>query len=216
VTPWVSVITVLPLVGAIAVAFSPKDKPETVKKVALGVALLVFVLSIAMALDFKAGAAEQFQLVEDHAWIAQFGIRYKVGLDGIALVMVLLTTFLTPVVLLASWRQEAKVKSYFALFLVLETAMVGVFCALDLFLFYVFFEAMLVPMYFLIGVYGGERRVYAAVKFFLYTLLAGLLMLTSILGLYFLSHIAPTRKAFRRLLRNEQQPISNLLGLPGL
>jgi NADH-quinone oxidoreductase subunit M len=187
VTPWITIVAALPLLGAGAVAATPKDNDETIKRVALGMSLLTFVASLLMAAEFRSNSEAAFQLVEDHAWIAQFGIRYKVGLDGIALVMVLLTTFLTPIVLLASWRQTARVKTYFALFLVLETAMVGVFCALDLFLFYVFFEAMLVPMYFLIGVYGGERRVYAAVKFFLYTLLAGLLMLVAILGLYFLS-----------------------------
>ena len=185
-TPWITILLAVPIVGAAAVALSPKDKPELAKETALIASLVTFVASLAMAAQFVSNGPG-FQLVEDHAWIAQFGIRYKVGIDGIALTMVLLTTFLTPIVLLASWRQETRVKSFFALFLVLETAMVGVFCALDLFLFYVFFEAMLVPMYFLIGVYGGERRVYAAVKFFLYTLAAGLLMLVSILSLYFMS-----------------------------
>ncbi|HEU0133038.1 MAG TPA: NADH-quinone oxidoreductase subunit M [Mycobacteriales bacterium] len=186
-TPWITALEAVPAIGAIAVAATPRDRDETAKRVALVASLVTFALSVAAAAQYHSHSAKAFQLVEDHAWIAQFGIRYKVGVDGIALAMVLLTTFLTPIVLLASWRQESRVKTYFALFLALETAMVGVFCALDLFLFYVFFEAMLVPMYFLIGVYGGERRVYAAVKFFLYTLLAGLLMLTSILGLYFLS-----------------------------
>jgi NADH-quinone oxidoreductase subunit M len=186
-TPWVTLVEVLPIAGAVGVAAAPKDNDELAKRIALGSSLVTFVASLAMLAQFHVHSARMFQLVEDHPWIAQFGIHYKVGLDGIAMAMVLLTTFLTPIVLLASWRQESRVKAYFALFLVLETAMVGVFCALDLFLFYVFFEAMLVPMYFLIGVYGGERRVYAAVKFFLYTLFAGLLMLTAILGLYFLS-----------------------------
>jgi len=188
--PWITVTAALPAFGAIAVALSPKPRSgeddDAAKKIALFFSLATFVVSLLMAAQFDSHGAA-FQLVEDHPWIAQFGIHYKVGIDGIALAMVLLTTFLTPIVILASWRQADRVKSFFALFLVLETAMVGVFCALDLFLFYVFFEAMLVPMYFLIGVYGGERRVYAAVKFFLYTLLAGLLMLTAILGLYFMS-----------------------------
>ncbi|HVF06871.1 MAG TPA: NADH-quinone oxidoreductase subunit M [Frankiaceae bacterium] len=186
-SPWISALLVIPLVGAFGVACTPRSKPDLAKELAFVVSLVTFVASIAMAFQYDTGATEQFQLVEDHAWIAQFGVRYKVGVDGAALALILLTTFLTPIVLLASWRQEAKVKTYFALFLVLETGMIGVFAALDLFLFYVFFEAMLVPMYFLIGVYGGERRVYAAVKFFLYTLFAGLLMLVSILGLYFMS-----------------------------
>ncbi len=194
-TPWVTILEAVPAIGALAIVAAPKGSAresderadENAKRIALGASLLTFVLSVVMATQFHVHSSRMFQLVEDHAWIAQFGIRYKVGLDGIALAMVLLTTFLTPIVLLASWKQATRVRSFFALFLVLETAMIGVFCALDLFLFYVFFEAMLVPMYFLIGVYGGERRVYAAVKFFLYTLLAGLLMLTAILGLYFLS-----------------------------
>ncbi|MDQ1713448.1 MAG: NADH-quinone oxidoreductase subunit, partial [Frankiaceae bacterium] len=186
-TPWVTLLMAVPVAGAVGVAAVPKGSEETAKRVALGASLLTFVLSLVMLVDFHANSAKAFQLVEDHAWIAQFGIRYKVGLDGIALTMVLLTTFLTPIVLLASWKQATRVKAFFALFLALEAAMVGVFCALDLFLFYVFFEAMLVPMYFLIGVYGGERRVYAAVKFFLYTLLAGLLMLTAIVALYAMS-----------------------------
>ncbi|HEX8003736.1 MAG TPA: NADH-quinone oxidoreductase subunit M [Mycobacteriales bacterium] len=191
-TAWISLVEAVPLVGAVAVVAAPKGRDETVKRLALGFSLATFVVSLLMAAAYDSGSAATFQLVEDHPWIAQFGIHYKVGLDGIALAMVLLTTFLTPIVILASWRQASRVKSFFALFLVLETAMVGVFCALDLFLFYVFFEAMLVPMYFLIGVYGGERRVYAAVKFFLYTLLAGLLMLTAILSLYFMSRSQAT------------------------
>ena len=186
-TAWISLVEAVPLVGAVAIATAPKDRDETVKRIALGFSVATFVVSLLMLAQYDTGSGATFQLVEDHPWIAQFGIHYKVGLDGIALALVLLTTFLTPIVVLASWRQETRVKSFFALFLLLETAMVGVFCALDLFLFYVFFEAMLVPMYFLIGVYGGERRVYAAVKFFLYTLLAGLLMLVAILGLYFMS-----------------------------
>ena len=191
-TPWITLTMAIPAVGALAVAFTPRDRDETAKRVALGFSLVTFVVSLLLAFQFDSRSDAAFQLVEDHPWIAQFGIHYKVGIDGIALAMVLLTTFLTPIVILASWRQESRVKPFFALFLALETAMVGVFCALDLFLFYVFFEAMLVPMYFLIGVYGGERRVYAAVKFFLYTLLAGLLMLVSILGLYFMSRTQAT------------------------
>jgi NADH-quinone oxidoreductase subunit M len=191
-TPYVSLVEAVPLLGAVAVAAVPKGDDETVKRVALGFSLGAFVISLLMLTHFHASSTHAFQLVEDHPWIAAFGIHYKVGIDGVALAMVLLTTFLTPIVLLASWNQATRVKTFFALFLVLETAMVGVFSALDLFLFYVFFEAMLVPMYFLIGVYGGERRVYAAVKFFLYTLLAGLLMLTSILVLYFMSRSQAT------------------------
>jgi NADH-quinone oxidoreductase subunit M len=184
--PYLTALIAIPVVGLLAVVAVPKGRDELVKQVALGASLVAFVVSVVMATKFAAHG-DQFQLVETHRWVSAYDIRYTVGVDGIALAMVLLTTFLCPVVLLSSWHQATKVKSYFALMLALESALVGVFVALDLFLFYVFFEAMLVPMYFLIGVYGGERRVYAAVKFFLYTLFAGLLMLTAILGLYFLA-----------------------------
>ncbi|HVF18967.1 MAG TPA: NADH-quinone oxidoreductase subunit M [Mycobacteriales bacterium] len=184
--PWLTLIGVVPLIGVLAVAAVPRGQDELAKRVALGVSLLAFVLTVGMIADFQVGEAG-FQLVEEHRWIAPLGISYKVGVDGISLVLIALSTFLVPIVLLASWAQADRVRSYFGLILVLETAMVGVFAALDLILFYVFFEAMLVPMYFLIGSFGGERRVYAAVKFFLYTLFAGLLMFVAILGLYFFS-----------------------------
>jgi NADH-quinone oxidoreductase subunit M len=184
--PWLTLIGVAPLLGVVATGLTPKDRPDLAKLVALVSSLVAFALSIGMIAAFDADDAG-FQLVERHDWITQYGVSYHVGVDGVALVLVALTTFLLPIVLLASWNQTTRVRSYFGLMLALETAMIGVFVSLDLFLFYVFWEAMLVPMYFLIGSYGGERRVYAAVKFFLYTLLAGLLMLTAVLGLYFLS-----------------------------
>ncbi len=184
--PWLTLIGVAPLLGVLAVAAVPRDQDELAKRVGLGFSLLALALTVAMIGDFEVGEAG-FQLVEQHRWIAPLGISYKVGVDGISLVLIALSTFLVPIVLLASWPQAVRVRSYVGLILALETAMVGVFAALDLILFYVFFEAMLVPMYFLIGSFGGERRVYAAVKFFLYTLFAGLLMFVAILGLYFLS-----------------------------
>jgi NADH-quinone oxidoreductase subunit M len=185
--PWLTLVGAAPLVGAVAVACTPKERPELAKQVAIVASLVAFVLTLGVIGEFDAGSSEQFQLVEVHEWIRQYGVSYRVGVDGIALVLIALTTFLVPVVLLASWQQQERVKTYFALMLALETACIGVFVATDLFLFYVFWEAMLVPMYFLIGGFGGERRVYAAVKFFLYTLFAGLLMLVAVLGLYFLS-----------------------------
>jgi NADH-quinone oxidoreductase subunit M len=185
--PWLTAIGAVPLVGALATALIPSERVDLAKKAAIGFSLVAFALTIGLIANFDSGSSEQFQLVEHHKWISQFGISYKVGVDGVSLVLIALTTFLVPIVLLASWNVDSRVKSYFALMLALETAMVGVFAALDVFLFYVLFEAMLVPMYFLIGVWGGERRVYAAVKFFLYTLLAGLLMLVAILTTYFLT-----------------------------
>ena len=184
--PWVTLVGAVPLLGALAVAATPRERPELARRVGLAASLLALALTVGLVADFESAKAG-FQLVDQRSWISAYGISYKVGVDGISLVLIALTSFLVPVVLLASWPITERVKSYTALILVLETSLVGVFASLDLFLFYVFFEAMLVPMYFLIGVYGGERRVYAAVKFFLYTLLAGLLMLTAILGLYYLS-----------------------------
>ena len=184
--PWLTAIGLVPLLGVLGVAVVPRGQDELAKKVALGFSLVALALTVGLVSEFEVGEAG-FQLVESHQWIAQLGISYKVGVDGISLVLVALSTFLVPIVILASWHQADRVRSYLGLILALETAMVGVFVALDLILFYVFFEAMLVPMYFLIGSFGGERRVYAAVKFFLYTLFAGLLMFVAILGLYFLS-----------------------------
>lgn len=185
--PWLTVIGVIPLVGAAAVAAVPKPKELLAKQVALGASLVTLAFAIAMATQFGTAGA-RFQFVETHEWIRSFGVQYAVGVDGIALVLVLLSVVLVPVVLLASWHEvnaaKRSVKTYFALILVLETMMIGVFAATDVFLFYVFFEAMLIPMYFIIGSYGGPRASYAAVKFLLYGLLGGLLMLAALIGLY--------------------------------
>ncbi len=184
--PWLTVVGLIPLAGAVALAGVPRGNDELVKRVGLAASLVAFVASLGLLAAYHTGDTG-FQLVERHSWIEPLGISYAVGVDGLALVLILLTTFLMPITILSSWQVTDRIKSYVALMLLLETAMVGVFAALDLFLFYVFFEAMLVPMYFLVGIWGGERRVYAAVKFFLYTLFAGLFMLAAILGLYFLS-----------------------------
>jgi NADH-quinone oxidoreductase subunit M len=194
--PFLSVLTLLPAVGAIVVALLPRGRDLLVKQVALGWSLLVLVLTVVMCLAFEAGG-HRFQFVESYPWIPQFGARFDLGVDGIALVMLALVAVLVPVVVLSSWhdassregeRSRGSVKTFFALLLLLETTMIGVFAATDVFLFYVFFEAMLVPMYFLIGSYGGPRRQYAAVKFFLYSLVGGLLMLASVIGLYVVSN----------------------------
>ena len=149
---------------------------------------LTLVLTIAAALQFRTNSGEQFQLVEQHQWIPQFGVSYALGVDGIALVMILMAVILAPVCILAAWDDipegGGREKNYFALMLVLETFMVGVFAATDVFLFYVFFEAMLIPVYFLIGLYGGARRQYAAVKFLLFSLAGGLVMLVAVIALY--------------------------------
>ncbi len=147
--------------------------------------LLTFVVSIAIYTRFQAAGAE-FQLTEGTDWIPGLGISYQVGIDGISLWLIMLTTFLTPIVILGSFKAvEERVKEYYFLLLALESAMLGAFVALDMFLFYVFWEAMLIPMYFLIGIWGGKERVYAAMKFFLFTLVGSLLMLVAI---FYLAH----------------------------
>jgi NADH-quinone oxidoreductase subunit M len=180
-------VTVAPLLGALLVAFLPRTQPELAKRVALGWSLAVLALSVVMWIAFRAGG-ERFQFRESYTWIPTWGTRFTFAADGIALVMLMLVAVLVPLVILASWHDaESSARSvpvYFALLLALESTMMGVFAAADVFLFYVFFEVMLVPMYFLIGSYGGARRQYAAVKFFLYSLVGGLFMLAAVIGLW--------------------------------
>ena len=159
--PWLTMLGLIPLIGAAVVAALPTGLADRAKHVALGASLVTLVLGIAAALQFETGSDAQFQLTEQHEWIPQFGVSYALGVDGIALVMILMALVLTPVCLLAAWNDVPeggkREKNYFALILALETFMVGVFAATDVFLFYVFFEAMLIPVYFLIGSYGGPR-----------------------------------------------------------
>src|SRR4051795_268991 len=179
----------LPAVGGAVVAALPRGRDLLAKQLSLGVSLVVLVLAVLAAVAFDAGG-KRFQLTTTFAWISDFGVRFALGVDGIALVMLLLIGVLMPVVIGASWREEfpgRSMKAYFAWLLLLEAMMVGVFAATDVFLFYVFFEAMLVPMYFIIGSFGGPRRQYAAVKFFLYSLVGGLIMLAAVIGLYVVS-----------------------------
>ncbi|MET8364071.1 NADH-quinone oxidoreductase subunit M [Micromonospora sp. NPDC005194] len=185
--PFLSVLTVAPLVGALVVAFLPRHRPELAKQVAFVWSLLVLVLSVVMWVSFNAGG-DRFQFRESYSWIPNWGVRFTFAADGIALVMLMLIAVLVPLVILASWHDAESSKRsipvYFALLLILESTMIGVFAAADVFLFYVFFEVMLVPMYFLIGSYGGHQRQYAAVKFFLYSLVGGLFMLAAVIGLW--------------------------------
>jgi NADH-quinone oxidoreductase subunit M len=188
--PFLLVMIVLPAVAAAVVAGLPRGRDAVAKQIALGVCLLVLLLALLATVAFDIGG-DRFQLTSDFAWIPNFGVRLALGVDGIALVMLLLIGVLMPVVIGASWREEfpgRSMKAYFAWLLLLEAMMVGVFAATDVFLFYVFFEAMLVPMYFIIGSFGGPRRQYAAVKFFLYSLVGGLIMLAAVIGLYVLSN----------------------------
>jgi NADH-quinone oxidoreductase subunit M len=215
--PWLTVAGAIPLAGAIVIALTPgrsapggpadqRARDLMVKRIALVFSLLTLAEVVAMAVRYRTGGP-RFQFQQVYQWIPQFGVHYAVGVDGIALVLILMTVVLMPVVVLASWNdvedvtarggrvagaasapgrppRVRSVKSYFAMMLVLETMMIGVFAATDVFLFYVFFEAMLVPMYFMIGSYGVGQRQYAAVKFLLYSLLGGLIMLVAVIALY--------------------------------
>jgi NADH-quinone oxidoreductase subunit M len=184
----VSAVIFLPLFAAILLLFMAKEEEELARRFVLGVSILTFILSLGLLFNFDGNKAD-FQFVERLPWIPDFGIEYYVGVDGISLFLVLLTTFLMPIVLLAAWDVHKRVKEYLFFFLVLETGMIGALVALDLFLFYVFWEVMLIPMYFLIGVWGGARRIYAAIKFLLYTMVGSLLMLVAILYLAYLHNV---------------------------
>ncbi|MEQ9350719.1 MAG: NADH-quinone oxidoreductase subunit M, partial [Alphaproteobacteria bacterium] len=185
--PLLSLVIFLPLVGAgfiLLVRGEPEDVARNARWAALWASLATFLLSLLLWLGFDPGTSD-FQFVEDHAWIAPLDIGYRVGVDGISLLFVLLSTLLTPLCILASWRSiRDRVKEYMIAFLVLETMMVGMFSALDIIVFYVFFEGVLIPMFIIIGVWGGPRRVYAAFKFFLYTLAGSVLMLLALLALW--------------------------------
>ncbi len=180
-----SIVIFLPLLGVIAIALLRGFGATAVKGVALVIGLLTFVISLGLYTGFNADTAT-FQQVTLKPWIPGLGTSYHIGIDGISLWLVLLTTFLTPICILAAWNSIEKGLSGFMMsLLALETGMLGVFCSLDLFLFFVFWESMLIPMYFLIGIWGGERRIYATIKFVLYTMAGSALMLVGILALYF-------------------------------
>lgn len=181
-----SMIVFSPAVLALVLLFFPgqsESGKKIIKTLSIVFSLVVFVLSVILYQSFDATQAG-FQFVERADWIKAFGISYYLGVDGVSLLLIVLTTFLTPIVLLGSWTAvESKVKAFFFLLLMLETGMLGAFVALDTILFYVFWEAMLIPMYLLIGVWGGKERIYASMKFFLFTLVGSLLMLVSIFTL---------------------------------
>ena len=187
---WLTLLMVLPLVGSAVVAALPKENEKLVKQVALVSTLVVMGATIAMAVGFQRDNVD-LQFVEKYSWMPSFGINYALGVDGLALVLILMSTVLAPVVVLAGWNESQggrwSVKVFYILILVLETMMIGVFAATDVFLFYVIFEAMLIPVYFLIGGYGSGERSAAAVKFLIYSLFGGLMMLASIIALYVMS-----------------------------
>lgn len=185
--PILSVLILFPLLAAVVLAFLPRDNARLVKRAALAAVLIEFILSLYLLLNFVPSIGEM-QFVEQYIWVPQFGISYHVGVDGLSLWLVLLTTFLMCIAIPASFGEiNERVKEYFIFFMILEAAMLGVFVALDLFLFYVFWEFSLIPMAFIIGIWGHERRIYAAIKFVLFTMSGSLLMLVGIIVVYFAS-----------------------------
>ncbi|QDO87729.1 NADH-quinone oxidoreductase subunit M [Ornithinimicrobium ciconiae] len=186
--PWLTILLAVPALGALALVLMPRGFSRA-REFALGVSLVTLVLAVLATLEFSIGSGGELQLVEEYSWIPQFGVSFALGVDGIALSMILLSVILVPVCLIAAWDDvprdgSRRLQGYLAWMLLLEAMMVGVFAATDVFLFYVFFEAMLVPVYFLIGQYGGPDRARAATKFLLYSLLGGLIMLVAVIGLY--------------------------------
>ncbi len=204
--PILSTVTFLPLVGAFLILLIRDDSEATrknIRNVALLTTVFTFVLSLFIWIDFD-NSMPGFQMLESYGWLDS-GISYRMGVDGISMLFVILTTFLMPLCILASWQAiEHRVKEYMIAFLILETLMIGVFCALDIVLFYVFFEAGLIPMFIIIGVWGGKRRVYASFKFFLFTLLGSVLMLLAIMAMYW------------QASQNVTDPNASLTSIPNL
>lgn len=181
-----SILIILPLIGAVTLFIVPRQRVDLLRLFTLALTVLVFILSVPLFINFDNSSAH-FQFVEKREWLPSLGASFHVGVDGISLLMTLLTTLLTPLVILSSWTGiRDRIKEYMMVFLFLESAMIGVFVSLDLLLFYIFWEAMLIPMYLIIGIWGGPRRLYAAIKFFLFTMFGGVLMLVAILTLYFM------------------------------
>jgi NADH-quinone oxidoreductase subunit M len=182
-----SFVTWFPAVGAILIlALMKKDQSSLIKRFATAWFALDFILSLWL-LKYNRGMGGM-QFLEDHTWIPIIGARYQMGVDGVAVLLIVLTTLLGAIAALSSWEYiQKREKEYYVLLLLLQTAVIGVFCSMDMFLFYLFFEVSLVPMYFLIGIWGGENRLYAAIKFFLYTLVGSVVMLLGVLKMYFLT-----------------------------
>jgi len=186
--PIISLVTFFPIFGALILMFIDKEAKDTIRGTAMVFAMIEFFISLPIIFAFQSGTADM-QFVERYTWVKSAGLSYFIGLDGISLWIFMLTTFLTPICVLCSWTYiQKRVKEFMICLLLLETAMLGALVSLDLILFYIFWELMLIPMYFLIGVWGGDNRIYAAVKFFIYTAAGSVFMLLSILFLYYFNH----------------------------
>jgi len=183
-----NIVTYIPAIGAVLLLFFKKDNPAAIRMTATAIAVIDFIASLYLWMNFdpKATGAAMWQFHVKYEWIKSLNVSYEFGIDGIALLLIMLTTFMGIIAIVSSYSAIGhREKEYYILLLLLQTGMIGTFCALDFFLFYLFWEIMLVPMYFIIGIWGGPRKLYAAIKFFLYTLAGSVLMLLSILGLYF-------------------------------
>src|SRR6476620_11720018 len=179
-----SIVLFTPLAGLLVLLFIPSTNARAIKLWANAVALIGFLVSLPLAIQFD--RTKDFQFVEKASWIPSIGASYHLGIDGIGMLLVMLTTAIGVIAILSSWNAiQDRLKEYYAFFLLLQTGMLGVFMALDFLLFFVFWETVLVPMYFIIGIWGGPRKVYAAIKFMIYTLIGSVLMLLGILTLYY-------------------------------
>ncbi|MBI4851988.1 MAG: NADH-quinone oxidoreductase subunit M [Acidobacteria bacterium] len=214
--PILSLVTWLPLLGAIILIFVPKTQKEVIRLFANVWALLCFLVSLPLVFNFDK-SLRGLQFIEDYQWIPLIGARYQIGIDGLSLSMVILTTLLGVIAIFSSWSAiSERIKEYYIFLLMLQTGMLGTFVAVDMFLFYVFWEVMLVPMYFLIGIWGSERRLYSAIKFFLYTLVGSVLILLVIIKLYFMfpETVASAPGAYQeavKLIAQDNQPMLAML-----
>ncbi len=206
--PVLSIVAFLPFIGAVLVALIPGKKEGAIRGLSMAIGVVTFLISLPLFFQYDSVAGDM-QFEESHTWIPTFGIAYRLGIDGISMLLVLLTTFLSPIVLLSSYGHiKERVKEFNILYLVMETGMIGVFVSTDLFLFYIFWELTLIPLYFIVGIWGGPQRFYAAIKFFLYTLVGSLLMLVGIIYLILLTRDqcgAPTASLFG-ILQNAAIP----------
>ncbi|MCJ7708520.1 MAG: NADH-quinone oxidoreductase subunit M, partial [Anaerolineales bacterium] len=215
--PILSLITYVPLVGAILLLFVGRERIGVIRNLAFVSSLASFAVSLLLPFNYDQSTAA-VQFVEQRTWIQSIGVTYFFGLDGISLWLVMLTTFLSPIAVLCSYESiKHRAKEYYIFLLILETGMLGVFLSLDFFLFYVFWEVMLVPMYFLIGVWGSDRRLYSAIKFFLYTLFGSVVMLLGILAIYFHAGARLGHATFNVLelmkVAYPNAPVINVLGV---